>query len=243
MKMYRLGILAMPFVFLLFSSFKHKTSFSVGEPIVLPTNITDGELNTKIYTYKLLYDEFLEKGFKMPSIEVFDQGVSGMKFLKRKGLIKKDILTLIDFSKSSNEKRLWIIDLTSKNILFRGYVAHGKNSGEEYPIKFSNKPQSYKSSLGFYKTAETYIGKHGYSLRLDGLENGINNNARERAIVLHGADYVSKTFISKNKRLGRSHGCPAVSMKDHKKVINLIKQGSCLFIYHPSAWYRQRTKI
>ena len=146
-------------------------------------------------------------------------------------LINKKVLTLIDFSKPSTEERLFIIDVENRKLLFQTFVAHGKNSGVNIATQFSNRSGSLKSSLGFFITAETYYGKHGYSLRLDGMEKGINDNARKRAIVVHGAKYVSDDFIRKYNRLGRSWGCPAVSDDLSKEIIDLIKDGSCLFIY------------
>jgi len=146
-------------------------------------------------------------------------------------LTNKKIITIIDFSKPSTEKRLFIIDIENRKLLFQTFVAHGKNSGLIKPTKFSNRIGSNQSSLGFYRTAGTYKGKHGYSLMLDGLEKGINDNARKRAIVIHGAKYVSEEFIEKNNRLGRSWGCPAVSDELSKEIIDLIKDGSCLYIY------------
>jgi hypothetical protein len=113
-------------------------------------------------------------------------------------------------------------------------VAHGRNSGEEYANSFSNSGDSFKSSLGFYATGEIYIGKHGNSLRLDGLEKGLNDNARSRGVVMHGADYVAENFIKNNQRLGRSLGCPALPIELTDEIINLIKNKSCLYIYHPS---------
>jgi hypothetical protein len=136
---------------------------------------------------------------------------------------------------SSNSKRLWVIDLATNTILFQSLVAHGRNTGEEFAKSFSNSAQSFKSSLGFYATGEIYSGKHGMSLRLDGLEKGINDNARSRGVVVHGANYVSNSFIKNNKRLGRSQGCPALPEELSKEIINVIKDKSCLFIYHPSA--------
>jgi hypothetical protein len=163
----------------------------------------------------------------------FTKALKGFYKLKEKGLIKKDILTLIDFSLSSNVKRLWVIDLASKTILFQSLVAHGRNTGEEFANSFSNAANSLKSSLGFYTTGEVYNGKHGLSLRLDGLEKGINDNARNRGVVMHAADYVSNSFVKNNKRLGRSQGCPAVPVGLSKEIISTIKDKSCLFIYHP----------
>jgi hypothetical protein len=140
-------------------------------------------------------------------------------------------LTVIDFSLPSTEKRMWIIDLQDGVILHHGYVSHGRNSGDLMAQKFSNKNSSYMSSLGFYLTAETYQGKHGYSLRLDGLEPGFNDNARERAIVIHGADYAREDFIKQTGRLGRSLGCPALPHEITVEIIDMIKDRSVLFIY------------
>lgn len=180
------------------------------------------------------YKELDENANSMPSFESFSIALEGFYNLKEKGLVTKDILTLIDFSKSSNTKRLWVIDLTTNEVLFNTLVAHGKNTGEEFANYFSNKAESYQSSLGFYATAEVYTGKHGKSLRLDGLQKGLNDKARERAVVVHGADYVSESFIKNHKRLGRSQGCPALPVDMNEKIINVIKEKSCLFIYHPS---------
>ncbi len=180
------------------------------------------------------YKELDENSRALPSFESFSIALEGFYNLKEKGLVTKDILTLIDFSKSSNTKRLWVIDLQTNEVLFNTLVAHGKNTGEEYANYFSNKAESYQSSLGFYATAEVYTGKHGLSLRLDGLQKGLNDKARERAVVVHGADYVSEAFIRNHKRLGRSQGCPALPVEMNEKIINVIKEKSCLFIYHPS---------
>ncbi|PTN07865.1 L,D-transpeptidase-like protein [Mangrovibacterium marinum] len=143
----------------------------------------------------------------------------------------KKVLTIIDYSRPSTEKRLFVLDLSQNKVLFESLVAHGKNSGMDYATQFSNKPQSLKSSPGFYATAETYQGKHGYSLRLDGLEKGVNDHARQRAIVMHSAAYVSEQFIQSTGRLGRSWGCPALPDKLNKDIIDCIKNGTCLYIY------------
>ncbi len=181
----------------------------------------------------MMYANLQTNHFELPQIKCFSKAVKGFYKLKEKGIIKKDILTLIDFSLSANSKRLWVIDLATKTILFQSLVAHGRNTGEEYANSFSNSPQSFKSSIGFYSTGEVYIGKHGVSLRLDGLEKGVNDNARSRGVVMHAADYVSTTFIKNNKRLGRSQGCPAVPINLSRAMIGTIKDKSCLFIYHP----------
>jgi hypothetical protein len=165
--------------------------------------------------------------------EAFAQAYKGYLNLENEGMLKKHILTVIDFSKSSKTDRLFIIDMDSVRLTHKSLVAHGKNSGEEFATAFSNTASSSQSSLGFYLTGETYTGKHGFSLRLDGLDL-TNNNARSRAVVMHKADYVSKDFITKNGRLGRSHGCPAIPNELNEPIIELIKGGSCLYIYHPA---------
>nr|MBI1229620.1 hypothetical protein [Cytophagales bacterium] len=140
-------------------------------------------------------------------------------------------LTVIDFSVPSTVDRLWVIDMENLSVKFQSLVAHGRNSGDKVAKNFSNQHSSYMSSLGFYRTGETYQGAHGYSLRLDGLEVGINDQARSRAIVIHGADYVNEQFISSTGRLGRSLGCPALPMESHVPIIDLIKDQSAIFIY------------
>ena len=150
---------------------------------------------------------------------------------------RKEVLTLIDFSKASTEKRLYVIDLKAKKILFETHVAHGQNSGGNYATNFSNRPNSHQSSLGFYLTANTYIGKNGYSLVLDGLEPGINDNARSRAVVVHGAAYAEPSVAAAQGRLGRSWGCPALPKSVNRAVIDAIRDGSVLFIYADNGDY------
>lgn len=193
----------------------------------------DIKSNSHLMTVSV-YENLKNNTINLPKFESFEEAYKGYLSLKDKGLVKKELLTLIDFSLSSNTKRLWVIDLASNSILFHTLVAHGKNTGEEFASRFSNTNSSLQSSLGFYSTGEIYKGKHGLSLKLDGLEKGINSNARTRAIVIHGADYVSKKFIKENKRLGRSLGCPALPNEINRPLINTIKDQSILFIYHPS---------
>jgi hypothetical protein len=181
-----------------------------------------------------IYSNLDANNLTLPNLESFSLALAGFYDLKDKGLISKDILTLVDFSLSSNVKRLWVIDLATNTILYNSLVAHGRNTGEEFANSFSNNDSSFKSSLGFYATGEIYNGKHGPSLRLDGLEKGINDHARARGVVVHGADYVSENFIKGNKRLGRSQGCPALPVELTQEIISAIKDKSCLFIYHPS---------
>jgi|LDZT01.1.fsa_nt_gi hypothetical protein len=161
------------------------------------------------------------------SPEVFIKAVHGYDHIPR----DKDVLTIIDFSKPSTEKRATVIDMKAGEILFNTWVSHGVNTGENMAEHFSNTEGSRKSSLGFYLTGETYRGKNGRSLRLDGLEKGFNDSARARYIVIHGADYVSPEFIEKEGRLGRSWGCPAFPVDEVKPIIRKIKRGSVVFIY------------
>ncbi|HEY9170572.1 MAG TPA: murein L,D-transpeptidase catalytic domain family protein [Lutibacter sp.] len=198
-------------------------------------NLTETVINNSIEAkVEAVYNHLMTNNFMLPNKTSFTKAMEGYFELKEKGIIQKDILTLVDYSLSSNENRLWVIDLKNNIILFQSLVSHGRNSGNEYAANFSNKPESYKSSLGFYLTGETYYGKHGYSLRLDGLEKGVNSNARARAIVVHGADYVSENFVKQNGRLGRSLGCLALKQSLTKEVIDTIKDKSCLFVYYPS---------
>ncbi|WP_339922947.1 murein L,D-transpeptidase catalytic domain family protein [uncultured Cyclobacterium sp.] len=164
--------------------------------------------------------------------EVLLMAVEGYQKMLDNGLLEEGKpLTIIDYDLPSSEERLWIIDIQNQDLEYVSLVAHGRNSGGLHAKKFSNVPESYMSSLGFYLTGETYIGKHGQSLRLDGMEEGINDNARLRAIVIHAADYAESSFVKLHGRLGRSLGCPALPDENFKEIINLIKDKSCLFIH------------
>lgn len=172
------------------------------------------------------------------------KAVSGYYALKKKRILKNErVLTIIDYNQPSVKKRLFVIDVERNRLLASSLVAHGKNSGQNQAIRFSNVPGSFKSSLGFFVTDRTYQGKHGYSLRLRGLERGINDNALMRNIVIHGAGYVSTDFIRQHGRLGRSLGCPALPLSQSREVIDLIKGGSCLFIYRSDRSYAGRSNL
>ncbi|WP_439879567.1 murein L,D-transpeptidase catalytic domain family protein [Pontibacter sp. MBLB2868] len=164
--------------------------------------------------------------------EVFDKALTGYYNMKHKEEVSdKPIITIVDFTKSSNQKRLWVIDLDKKELLFNTYVSHGRNSGEEYAEHFSNQEESYMSSIGFYVTEGTYYGKHGLSLKLNGLDEGFNTNAMDRCIVMHGAEYASPSFIKQAGRLGRSLGCPAIPMEEHEDIINAVVGGTALYVH------------
>ena len=163
--------------------------------------------------------------------KAFREAYDGYRQIKDR---KKEILTLIDFTKPSNEERLLVLDMVEGKLLFHSLVAHGRNSGDLYATRFSNRPESHQSSLGLYLTEGTYIGKNGYSLRLNGLEKGINDNALARAIVIHGAAYADPSVCRGGRRLGRSWGCPALPPALNRPIIDAIKGGSVLYIYGES---------
>lgn len=171
----------------------------------------------------------------------FEIFANAMESLEEMEYGNEEIVTIIDFSKPSIEKRLFIIDLRKQEVLYHTLVAHGKNTGLNMATKFSNNKGSNQSSLGLYSTGESYQGKHGYSLRLDGLEKGFNDNARSRAVVIHSAYYVSDDFIKKQGRLGRSWGCPALPVEQSREIIDLIKGGSCLYIYADDSNYLENS--
>ncbi len=154
-----------------------------------------------------------------------------------RGAVKKPVLTVIDYSMPSNKQRMWVFDLGKERLLYNTYVAHGKNSGMDVPHHFSNKLSSKETSLGTYVTRDTYIGSKGYSLNLQGLERGFNDNAYDRRVVVHGAWYVEPDFIKKSGRAGRSWGCPSIAQTLAKPVINTIKGGSVIFAYYPDSYY------
>ncbi|UOQ70792.1 murein L,D-transpeptidase catalytic domain family protein [Hymenobacter cellulosilyticus] len=170
------------------------------------------------------------------SLSVFRQALIGYYNLQQRGLAStaKPLLTVIDFSRSSRLKRLWVIDLKKQRVLFHTLVAHGKNTGEEFAKAFSNKNGSEQSSIGFYVTGNTYTGKHGLSLKLQGLEPRYNSNAASRAVVVHGAEYVCEDFVRQHGRLGRSQGCPALPTAQASSIIRAIKGGSVIYAHAPA---------
>lgn len=195
------------------------------------------EISSSISSYYQLYDELQLED--MLTYKAFEQAISGHEKIE---VSNSDIITIIDFTKPSTEKRLFVIDLKKRELLYSSVVAHGRNSGENYATSFSNENGSYKSSLGFYVTEKTYQGGNGYSLVLNGLEKGINDKAKERAIVMHGADYCN-TSITKSGRLGRSFGCPALPHSVNKPIIDAIKGGTLLYIYANNKEYIAKSTI
>lgn len=196
--------------------------FMIGLPGILPSGSAD--VATQIYN---------DLGYIKPERNIFDLAYHGYIRARQEFPVNnnKPYLTIIDFTLPSSKKRLWVINLNSHKILFNTYVAHGRNSGILYANSFSNRKGSYKSSLGFYLTGNTYYGKNGYSMYLDGLEPNINNKARERTIVMHGAWYVTEKFLKLYGRMGRSFGCPVIPPAVHKQLIDLISDKTLLFVY------------
>lgn len=180
-----------------------------------------------------------------PSISktTLNQAVMAYQDVMASNRLTSNTLTIVDYSQPSNHKRLWVINMTTGEILHHTYVAHGKNSGLKEATRFSNQPKSYMSSLGVFMTGKPYVGQHGLSLRLHGLEPGINDNAYRRAIVMHSAHYVSESFAKQHGRLGRSHGCLVVSPHQSKAIIQDIQDGSLLFIYGATYQYRSSTTL
>jgi len=178
------------------------------------------------------------------SRQAYDYALEGWEKLIEQGkILNQSVMAIVDFSQPSTQKRLYILDMENYKVLFNTLVAHGRNSGKEMANSFSNKASSFKSSPGFYITGDTYNGDNGYSLKLTGVEKGINDNAEHRAIVMHGADYVDESWINTQGYIGRSLGCPALSPAIYKSVIDKIKNGTCLFIYGNDSSYIVNSKL
>jgi hypothetical protein len=189
----------------------------------------------------LLTSLFTECGLtEKLDFNVFKHAMEGYNSIE---LTNKKLLSIIDYSKPSTEKRFFIIDVENKKLLYHTLVAHGKRSGYVNATKFSNRIGSNKSSLGFFRTGNSYYGKRGYSLQLEGLEKGINDNVRKRGIVIHGARYVNERFVNGNGVIGRSWGCPSVSLKIAREIIDLLKGGSLLYIYADDELYKEKSEI
>ena len=177
------------------------------------------------------------------STDVLDLAFSAASCAVRAGSVQSPAtLTVIDYSKPSTEKRLWVFDMRTRAVLYEELVAHGMGTGDNLATAFSNEPDSHKTSLGLFVTEGTYVGKNGYSLRLNGLDQGFNDRARERAIVMHGAPYVSEAFAQAQGRLGRSWGCPALREAVAREVIDRVKGGNLVFAYYPDAQWLQTSQ-
>jgi hypothetical protein len=240
------SVLLLPFAFgyaaPLVKQVKRKASSSVSaRKKARSYDSTTGELTTKkeISVYETL--ELAKLGL---SKEAFDFAMKGHDYLAANGKLQnEDIISIVDFSLPSSQKRLFIVDLKNNKLLFHTYVSHGRGSGAEMATEFSNVPESNKSSLGFYVTGDTYMGKHGLSMRLLGQDEGFNSNAHDRSIVMHSASYVSEATIKAMGFCGRSEGCPAVPEELSKPIIETVKNGTCLFLYSPNQQYAANSTI
>jgi len=217
---------------------KHTVHYSTKTSVHTTANSAQFEEDvTNLYDQIALEEVGLSK-------KAFEYAYKGYLYLTQHRVVSRtNILSICDFSQSSRNKRLYVIDLDQRRVLINTYVAHGRNSGTEFAYSFSNSTRSHKSSLGFYVTENTYFGDHGLSLKIIGLERGFNDRANGRAIVVHGSDYVGEDYLNGNHMLGRSFGCPAVPSSESDAIIETIKEGSCFFIYHPTKKYIVKSKI
>jgi hypothetical protein len=212
-------------------------------PGKLPAPDLSGDLKEEIHYLAEDYcrDIYCDCGLEGKlDYKIFHRAFNGITEL---GAPKKDILTIIDYSRPACDERFFVIDLVNRKLLYKTLVAHGKNSGELNCTRFSNRPQSLQSSPGFFLTAESYSGRQGYSLRLDGKEPGINDLARARAIVVHGAEYVAQHYVDDYGYIGHSFGCLAIPVNVNQKVIDLIKGGSCLYVHTNDKNYLSKSEF
>lgn len=210
-----------------------------------PTKTANKKMPEKMRISQQAYSEVEAMYHRMQlastlNFKAFEQAMAGYTQLAD---TDKGIITVIDFTLPSTEKRMYVIDVENEKLLYHTLVSHGRNSGENYATSFSNENDSHQSSLGFFRTENTYFGGNGYSLVLEGLEQGINDRAKERAVVIHGAPYCSTRVIASTGRLGRSYGCPALPVELAKPIINTIKEGTLLYIYADNAQYAYQSAI
>lgn len=191
---------------------------------------------------EIIYDSLHAQSFDLDFVAFKYALIGYSSLLKEKKITNERYISIIDFNKTSDKKRFYTIDLDSMKIIYHTYVAHGKNSGSEKAQRFSDKHQSRQSSIGFYITGETYMGSKGFSLKLHGNEAGYNKNIYDRGVVIHTENYVSKDYLRRNGRLGRSWGCPVLPANIYKEVINTIKGGSVIFAYYNDKKYLHSSK-
>ena len=223
---------------------------NINKAVAVDINYTVSAAAKKAFEVKMvikqaltLYDS-MKLGESGLDQKAFEYAWRGYHNLVKEGKLKKEgVLSICDFTQSSSNKRLYVIDVANKKLLYNTYVSHGMNSGVEYATSFSNAPESYKSSLGFFLTTKTYFGRNGLSLKVKGLEKGYNDLAAKRHIVLHGSDYITPDYLKDNGEMGRSLGCAAMPNAVSPKIIRTIKNGSCLFIYSPVVKYLNTSSV
>lgn len=227
-----------------FLSFKSMDAFSSDTDVVDNTEHYGTEMKRQMAEQSILkfYNRIDFGTATKPDYSTFRKALIGYLNLQQEHSLEKQVITIIDYSMPSTQERMWVIDLKAKKLLFHELVAHGRNSGNLYASSFSNEMNSNSTSLGFYITGETYTGKFGRALRLDGQELGINNRARERGVVMHGADYVSKA-IAEAGRLGRSLGCPALAWDNKDKIIDAIMEKTVMYINGPDFQYDTKSLL
>jgi len=229
----------------LFSANTTKTNNSIKYAAAIATNKSTNNANyaasaaaRKAFEIKMVIRE---------ATSIYDSmrlGRRGYHNLLKRGIVhKSNVLSICDFTQSSRHKRLYVIDVTHRKLIYNTFVAHGMNSGVEYATSFSNQPESFKSSLGFFLTNKSYVGRNGLSLKIIGLEKGYNDLAAKRNIVLHGADYIGNEYLANNGEMGRSLGCAAIPTQVNPKIIKSIKNGSALFMYYPAKKYLSSSSV
>lgn len=241
MKTFVAGLILLICVVGVFSFKSHSGSTSNAK-----SNYSNSNTNSTVFNNGFIVGlhEKLSRAGASISEEILSLAMMGFNKLNAQQRLSQDsILTIIDYTRSSKEKRLFVIDLKSKQLLFNSIVAHGRNTGEEFAKTFSNKHNSHQSSIGFYITEKPYQGSNGYSLALEGVEDGFNDKAKQRAIVIHGADYATEQMIKIKGYLGRSFGCPSLPPGLNKKIIETIKEGNCVFAYYPDQKYLNASKL
>jgi len=224
-----------------------KTLLLIGLLIFTPTqDLTTQQLDRAVSVLPPITEELLFRQLDCSTLnyDAFRYAVKGLEWLESNGMAKKNnLLVVIDYSLPSTEERMFVIDVRQPAVLFRTLVAHGRNSGSNEAVQFSNLPGSHESCLGFFATGGTYTGQNGYSMWLDGLDTAFNEKARPRAIVMHGASYVSEAYIRQYGRIGRSWGCPALPAETSREIIDLIRDGVVVFGYYPDRDYFERSRI
>lgn len=224
---------------LLISGIRSQASPNTTTPTHTNTTVDPTEKSAAVAVYEEM--NLCDAGLDQ---HVFEMALKGFEKLRNEGRTGSDsVLAIVDFTKPSRQKRLFVIDLKAKKLAYHTYVSHGKNSGLEYATRFSNKPSSHMSSLGFYVTRKTYQGSNGYSLQLDGCEKGVNDKALSRAIVMHAAAYASEQIANGRGYIGRSFGCPAVPAPLHRPIIDKLKDGNVLFMYYPDQKYLENSTL
>ncbi|WP_431216703.1 murein L,D-transpeptidase catalytic domain family protein [Puia sp. P3] len=236
-------VVALACLLFTFSTLKANPNFKTNESKAAARAAKRAEMKMILATAASIYAEMDLEDSGL-SRKAFESAWTGYYKLRKKGFLRRsNILSICDFSQSSSNQRLYVIDVRNRRLLYRTYVAHGINSGEEFANSFSNKMESCKSSLGFYITKKTYSGINGMSLRIEGVDKGFNDNAAKRAIVIHGANYVSKRILNKYGVMGTTFGCPAIPSEMTSQIIPVVKNGSCFFIYYPSQKYLTKSAV